>query len=255
MLSDYTLTSVSTMSDHVDTAGDVSSDLVSTPPLMLPPPPRQYCAFGSSCSSPDGGREKGREICSRCKNMSYDDLHGQATNTVNDRHHLERLVEEYFLQLKKECDERIAKNWGFPCACKDPDYKQVYWRRHFDPEDWGPCGSVPNRGQLCKRCYTKAREQQCSFLIDFDGDRQGFPCIWEDPRFDRAQDRNWKQGPLDREGKQDPNWEKDPRKHPNCLRPLRSNRVCQRCYNRMCEIRRFDKYFERNSGTLHEVWR
>ncbi|KAF1916696.1 hypothetical protein BDU57DRAFT_241090 [Ampelomyces quisqualis] len=217
--------------------------------LMPPPPPPNYCAFGSECSSRDGGQEEGPHICSRCKNLSRHELDRKAINTTYDSAHLRLLVEEHFKQLKKEYDERVKRGWGFSCICTDPDYKNVPWRRHFDPEDSSPCGTVRNRGQLCKRCYTKAREQQCSFLIDFDGDREGFPCVWEDPRYNRPQDENWKRGLSD------PNWQKDPRKHPNCVRPNRSNQLCRRCYSRMVEISGFGVYFCENSSTLHERWR
>lgn len=220
---------------------------------MLPPTPRRYCALGSQCSSQDGGQEKGPDICSRCKNLSYQELRQRAINRHDDIDHLKRLVDGYFQQLEKNCLERIEKEWGFPCACKDPLYKEASWRRHFDPEDYSPCGTVRHRGQLCTRCHSKAREQQCSWLINFDGDRFGFPCVWDDPRLRRPVDQRWKTGPL-YDGKPDEYWRSNPGTKRFCKRAVRQYQLCQPCYNRMCNISGFGLFFHDTYGTLHEQY-
>jgi hypothetical protein len=221
---------------------------------MLSPPPRPHCAFGSACDSQLGGQKAGPNICTWCKNMSFDSLYRQAESHPDHRH-LKRLIDSYLHQLQRDSDERIAKGWSHLCACKDPIHSFRNWRRDFNPKDTRPCGYVPHRGQLCPRCYRKARQQHCAWLQEFCGDRHGFPCVFEDPRLRGPADINWKRGPMNEQGDPDPDWEKDPRKHGRCRRTTRKWQLCQQCYNRMCEIRGFGKYFEAEWGILHERYR
>ncbi|KAF2029085.1 hypothetical protein EK21DRAFT_68515 [Setomelanomma holmii] len=221
---------------------------------MLAPPPRPHCAFGVACESQPEGQEKGPSICSWCKNMSFDALYKQADNHPDGRN-LRRLVDGYIHQLERDSEERIAKGWSYLCACKDPEYAYQGWRRDFNPRDSRTCGTVWHRGQLCARCFLKARQQGCEWLNDCDGDRLDFPCVFEDPHLRRATDINWKMGPVDERGWPDPEWEKDPRRHGKCERARSRNQICQKCFNRMCEIRGFGKYFDTEWGTLHEAYR
>jgi hypothetical protein len=221
---------------------------------MLAPPPRPHCAFGTACDSKPGGQEKGPNICTWCKNMSFDDLYRKA-DAHGDRRSLRRLIDAYLHQLERDCNERIAKGWSQLCACKDPIYSFESWRRNFNPRDARPCGYVRYRGQLCARCYRIARERQCSWLQDFYGDRHGFPCVFEDPRLRGPSDNNWKRGPVNDQGYPDPDWEKDSRRHGRCTRTTRRYQLCQLCYNRMCEIRGFGRYFDTEWGTLHDQYR
>ncbi|KAH9874907.1 hypothetical protein J1614_004395 [Plenodomus biglobosus] len=221
---------------------------------MLAPPPRPHCAFGSSCTSCQGGQEKGPDLCSWCKNMSFDALYHLA-ETRPDSRHLKRTIDAYMHQLERDNYERIAKGWSYLCACKDPRYRFQPWRRDFNPMDHRLCGTVRHRGQLCTRCYQKAQEQHCAWLADFEGDRLGFPCVFEDPRMRRPTDVNWRVGPLDAGGNPDPNWEKDPRKHGRCDRATRQQQLCQKCYDRICEIRGFGRYFDTEWGVLREGYR
>jgi hypothetical protein len=221
---------------------------------MLAPPPRPHCAFGTACESQPGGQDKGASICNWCKNMSFAALYRQADAHPESRS-LKRLIDAYVHQLERDCCERISKGWSYLCACKDPKYSYHSWRRDFDPKDSRVCGTVRHRGQLCARCYTKAQEQQCEWLSDFDGDRLEFPCVFEDPRLRRPRDINWKTGPVDGRGFPDKNWEKDPRRHGRCERARRSYQLCQRCFSRMCEMRRFGRYFDTEWGTLHCKYR
>jgi hypothetical protein len=216
---------------------------------MLAPPPRPHCAFGTACDSCPGGRQIGPDLCSWCKNMSFDALYERAAPQPNKRY-LRRLIDTYMHQLEQDSNERIIKGWSHLCACKDPEYRFDLWRRNFDPKDSRLCGTVRSRGQLCARCYHKAQEQGCFWLAEFDGDRLGFPCVFEDPRLKRPIDRNWRTGPVDEHGRPDPNWEKDTRQHGQCERRKERNSLCQRCFNRMCEIRGFGRYFDPDWGTL-----
>jgi len=216
---------------------------------MLAPPPKPHCAFGPACDSRPEGQEQGPEICSWCKNMSFEALYKQA-ETLSDNRSLERLINEYMRQLEREHTERVRKGWSFLCACKDPEYRSQAWRTDFNPKDSRICGTVRHRGQLCARCFRKAQDQECSWLEQFDGDRFGFPCAFEDPRLRRPVDTNWKMGPLDSGRRPDPSWEKDPRRDGRCERARFKQQLCQKCFNRMCEIRGFGRYFDTEWGIL-----
>ncbi|KAF2131208.1 hypothetical protein P153DRAFT_288031 [Dothidotthia symphoricarpi CBS 119687] len=216
---------------------------------MLPPPPKSRCAFGVACASSPEGQELGRDICSWCKNMSIDALLNLA-DTQPDSQYLRHLVCDYMHQVERDNKERVSKGWSYLCACKDPEYRFHPWRRAFNPKDARLCGTVRHRGQLCTRCYAKATEQACPWLAEFDGDRLGFPCVFMDPHLRRPVDSNWKMGPVDAQGRHDPNWETDPRRHARCERARLKNQLCQKCFNRMCEIRGFGRYFDPEWGTL-----
>jgi hypothetical protein len=137
---------------------------------MLAPPPRPHCAFGTACDSRPGGQDKGPNICSWCKNMSFDALYAQA-DTQPDSRSLRRLIDGYIHQLERDCEERIVKGWSYLCVCKDPEYAFQSWRREFNPRESRICGTVRHRGQLCARCFTKAQQQGCTWLNEFGGDR------------------------------------------------------------------------------------
>jgi hypothetical protein len=216
---------------------------------MLAPPPRPHCAFDTACGSRREGQEQGPDICSWCKNMSFDVLYKQA-ETRPDTRWLKQLIDAYMHQLERDSSERIRRGWSYLCACKDPEYRIQAWRRDFNPKDSRLCGTVRHRGQLCARCYQKAQETGCSWLVEFDGDRLGFPCVFENPRLRRPVDANWRIGPVDERGQADPSWEKDPRKHGRCVRARFRNQLCQKCFNRMCEIRGFGRYFDTEWGIL-----
>lgn len=216
---------------------------------MLAPPPKPHCAFGTACDSCPEGKEPGPDICSWCKNMSFDMLY-KLSEEQPDTRAIKRLIDAYMRQLERDNAERIRKGWSFLCACKDPDYRSQAWRREFNPKDPRICGTVRFRGQLCARCFRKAKEQACPWLEQFDGDRLGFPCAFEDPRLRRPIDANWKVGPLDEHGRPDPSWEKDPRRDGRCERTRFRKQLCQKCFNRMCEIRSFGRYFDTEWGIL-----
>jgi hypothetical protein len=217
--------------------------------VMLAPPPRPHCAFGVACNSRPEGQEQGPDICSWCKNMSFDALYKQAESQPDTRW-LKRLIDAYMQQLERDNTERIRRSWSCLCACKDPEYRFHAWRRDFNPQDSRLCGTARHRGQLCARCFQKAQEQSCLWLAEFDGDRCGFPCAFEDPRLRRQIDSNWKIGPVDERGEPDPGWEKDSRRHERCERARFKNQLCQKCFNRMCEIRGFGRYFDTEWGIL-----
>ena len=216
---------------------------------MLAPPPRHRCAFGSACNSRPEGQEKGPDICFWCKNLSFDTLYAQAASQT-DKLFLNSLIDAYMHQLERDSNERISKGWSYLCACKDPECRFDMWRRSFNPKDGRLCGTVRHRGQLCTRCYHAAQEQKCAWLVEFDRDRLGYPCVFEDPRLRRPVDQNWRIGPLDEQGQPDPDWEKDPRRHGRCGRRRERNNLCQQCFNRMCEIKGFGRYFDPDWGTL-----
>lgn len=214
-------------------------------------PPNPHCAFGIGCDSRPEGQEKGPNICSWCKNMSFDALY-RKSETYTDTCYLKRLIDAYMRQLERDSDERLFKGWSYLCACKDPEYRSQPWRRDFNPRDARACGTVRHRGQLCARCYRTAHAQQCPWLASFEGDKFGFPCVFETPRLRRPIDMNWKTGPVDEWGHPDPSWEKDSRRHGQCGRAGRKNQLCQKCFNRMCEIRGFGRFFDPEWGTLRE---
>lgn len=220
---------------------------------MLAPPPRPHCAFGDACDSCPEGQERGPNICTWCKNMSFDALYQQA-GTQPDGRLLRRLINGYMHQLERENEERINRGWSYLCACKDPEYRFHPWRQSFNPRDARLCGTVRHRGQLCTRCYSKAQEQGCSWLSEFHGDRLGFPCVFEDLQLRRPVDMNWRVGPLDAQGQPDPNWETDSRRHGRCERARHKNQLCQKCFNRMCEIKGFGRYFDNEWGILRESY-
>jgi hypothetical protein len=222
--------------------------LTSRSRMMLAPPP-PHCAFGTACNSRPGGQNKGHSICNWCKNLSFAALYRQAETHPEGRS-LRRLIDAYVYQLERDCTERIAKGWSYLCATKDPEYSFEGWRRDFNPRDSRVCGTVRHRGQLCARCYTKAREQNCEWLKECDGDRLGFPCVFDDPQLRRPTDVNWRRGPTDAQGRPEPDWERDLRRHGRCARAKQKNQLCQRCFNRMCEIRGFGRYFDTEWGTL-----
>jgi hypothetical protein len=215
-------------------------------------PPRPHCAFGTACNSRPGGQEKGPDICSWCKNMSLAALYEQA-ESQSDKRHLIYLIDQYMYQLENDSKERANKGWSYLCACKDPDFRFDRWRSGFNPQDSRLCGTVRHHGQLCARCYHSAKEQRCAWLGDFDGDRLGFPCVFEDASLKRPKDRNWRTGPVDAQGHSDPDWEKDCRRHGRCGRARGKNHLCQKCFNRMCEIKGFGRYFDVEWGILRET--
>ncbi|KAF1829918.1 hypothetical protein BDW02DRAFT_125857 [Decorospora gaudefroyi] len=217
--------------------------------LVMLAPPKPHCAFGTACDSRPEGQERGPDICSWCKNMSFDALYKRAEAQADTRL-LKRLIDAWMHQLERDNSERIRRGWPCLCASKDPEYRFHAWRRDFNPKDSRLCGTVRHRGQLCARCYRTAQEQECTWLAEFDGDRYGFPCVFEDHRLRRPVDANWKIGPLDAQGHPDPNWEKDPRRHGRCERARFKNQLCQKCFNRMCEIRGFGRYFDTEWGML-----
>lgn len=221
--------------------------------MTLPPPPPPHCAFGAACASCPGGKDKGPTLCLWCKNMSFDTLYELAEPHPDSRF-LNRLIDDYQRQLERDSAERISKGWSYLCACKDPDFRFQSWRKDFNPQESRLCGTVRHRGQLCARCFRKAQEQECSWLKDFDGDRLGFPCVFEDSRLRRPIDRNWRIGPVDEHGNPDPDWEKDSRKHGRCLRARRKNQLCQSCFNRMNEMRGFGRFFDNEWGTLRDAY-
>lgn len=218
---------------------------------MLSPPPKPHCAFGLSCGSCPGGQEPGPDICSWCKNMSFDALYAQA-EAYRDTRALKRLIDDYLHQLERDKRERQRKGWPHLCAIKDPEYRYYAWRRSFNPMDHRICGTVRFRGQLCARCFQAAREQRCAWLADFDGDRFGFPCVFSNPQLRRPQDINWRVGPVDERGQVDSSWEADPRRHGRCGRASRKNQLCQKCFDRICEIRGFGRFFNTETGVLHD---
>lgn len=244
----------SRLATTVSQVGVNSHCMLTGPWTMLPPPPRPHCAFGISCESRPGGQEKGSSICNWCKNMSLTALYRKA-DAHPDGRSLRRLIDTYVHELERNCEERISKGWSHSCACKDPQYSYYSWRQNFNPQDSRVCGTVRHRGQLCARCFTKAREQYCQWLSDWDGDRIGFPCVFEDPRLRRPTDTNWKRGPVDEYGRPDSNWEKDIRRHGRCQRARKRYQLCQRCFNRICEMRGFGRYFDTEWGTLRECYR
>ncbi|KAL6152866.1 hypothetical protein ACJBU6_08040 [Exserohilum turcicum] len=183
--------------------------------------------------------------------MSFDELYKRA-ETQPDSEPIKHIINAYKQQLERDSAERIRKGWTFLCACKDPAYRSQAWRRDFNPKDSRLCGTVRHRGQLCTRCLRKAIEQECSWLEEFDGDRVRFPCAFEDARLRRRIDANWKTGPVDKYGQPDPSWEKDPRRDGRCERARFRNQLCQKCYNRMCEIRGFGRYFDSEWGILRK---
>jgi hypothetical protein len=217
---------------------------------MLAPSPKSHCAFGTACNSRPAGREKGSDICGWCKNLSLDALYKQAESPTDERY-FTCLVDGYKDQLESESNERANKIWPYLCACKDPEFRFDEWRSGFHPQDSLPCGTVPHQGQLCRRCYLSAKKQRCEWLVHFDGDRIGFPCVFVDTSLRRSEDRNWRAGPLDAQGKSDPDWEKDFQRHGDCGRAGIKNSLYQRCFNRMCKIRGFEQYFDTEWGTLH----
>ena len=89
---------------------------------MLAPPPKPHCAFGTACGSRPGGQDQGPDICSWCKNMSFDALYKQAEAHSNTRL-LKHLIDMYMHQLERDSSERIRKGWACLCACKDPEYR------------------------------------------------------------------------------------------------------------------------------------
>jgi hypothetical protein len=216
-------------------------------------PPRPHCAFGEACPSHPEGKEPGPDMCGWCKNMSFDDLYRLA-DSLPDYRNLRRVIDAYYERLERDCNERIAKSWLYPCACKDTKFSFSSWRRTFDPRSSRACGTVPTRGQLCARCLAKAQEQRCRWITKTH-EGTDFPCIFEDPRMRRPHDINWRRGPVDEKGRHYLDWEKDERRHVSCARSDLRYQLCQRCFNRMNEIKRFGRYFHENWGTLHEQYR
>jgi uncharacterized protein YPO0396 len=102
------------------------------------------------------------------------------------------------------------------------------------------------RGQLCKRCFEKAKEQSCEWLDQFDGDRFGFRCVILNERMDTP--RNvWKRVMIPgRGGEKDTTWEKDPRVHKyTCQRATYRYQLCVPCYDRVSvHDKTLTKYFD-----------
>lgn len=220
---------------------------------MQPPPSRQTCAFGEACSSREGGKEQGPDLCPWCKNICLFDLYKLADDLGPPyTGPVRRLVDAHRNHLERDFIERLNKPWPLPCAIKDPSMRDMPWRRNFNPEDDKPCSHVVHRGQLCQRCYAKAQEQGCEWLVkEFDGDRYGFPCVFEDARLRRPQDLAWRRGPGE-----DADWEKDPRRgHAPCGRRPRRYQLCQKCYTRMNEMRGFGRFFDETHGILRRQYR
>jgi hypothetical protein len=230
-----------------------SSDIVliaASDQTMMPPPPQPHCAFGSTCASRPDGQQSGPSICTYCANLSFPALYAQASTHTSAAHSLKRLVDAYLQQLERDRTERATKRWSHLCATKDPFHAFAPWRRAFDPRSPRVCTTVPHPHQLCPRCYDAARTQRCPWLAEWDGNRLGFPCVWEDARLRRDVDVNWKRGPVDAAGRVDPNWEKDFRRDGMCGRAEKRNQVCQRCFERMCEVRGFGRFFCEEWGVL-----
>ncbi|KAH7398638.1 hypothetical protein DE146DRAFT_497512 [Phaeosphaeria sp. MPI-PUGE-AT-0046c] len=222
--------------------------------MQAPPSSRLVCAFGKACSSRKGGKEQGPDLCSWCKNMSLFELYRLADGLGREDHEaVRKLVDAYKKHLEDDLLERLRhKGWLMPCAIKDPYVRHMQWRDSFNPQDDKPCNNVVHRGQLCQRCYTKAREQECTWLkVEFDGDRYGFPCVFEDPRMHRPKDYFWRRGPGE-----DPDWEKDSRRgHAPCGRCEQRYKLCQNCYARINEMRGFGKFFDETHGILRMRYR
>jgi hypothetical protein len=220
---------------------------------MFALPPRPDCAFGTACPSRPGGREGGADICGWCKNMSLTALYDHAKSQPNKKH-LTEIIDKYKYELENSNEVRASKGWSYVCASKDPKFFSHVWRSAFNPQNSRPCGTVRYQGQLCARCYDSAKQQGCAWLDEFDGDRFEFPCVFEDASLKRPEDRNWRIGPIGAQGRPDPDWEKDVRRHGRCERVARKKSLCQNCFSRMCEIKGFGRYFDTEWGKLRETY-
>lgn len=217
---------------------------------MQAPPLPQRCVFGPACHSRQGGKAQGPNICDYCKNLNIYDLYEFADHAP-DYTAVRNIVDKYKNDLASHFQQCLRKGWLLPCATKDLSLKHLEWRKSFNPDDDAPCKQVVHRGQLCQRCFTKAREQQCQWLTtDFDGDLHQFPCAFEDRRLHRPKDYEWRKGPGE-----DKDWEKNPNRHSQCGRREQRFKLCQPCFNRMNEMRGFSKYFDSMSGVLADRYR
>ncbi|KAJ4369243.1 hypothetical protein N0V83_006328 [Neocucurbitaria cava] len=217
---------------------------------MDPPMSPQLCAFGRACGSRAQGREEGPSLCVWCKNMSFPVLDAKA-ETLRNPPLLRGAIEAYEKELKQSAKERTEKKWMKLCACKDPKYRNEDWRRYFNPNDERPCSSVEHRGQLCTRCYRKARDQSFPWLKGIDGDRIEYPCIWQDPDFKGGVNEYWRQGPIEK-GLTNVYWKPDPTRvgEVPCTTVNRRKHLCSGCFNRMNVIKNFGKFFDNDSGVL-----
>jgi hypothetical protein len=235
-----------------------STSTMSNSTDMGPPPPPLSCAFGTACTLRPGGQEKGRDICSWCKNFSFSVLK-QRANLHPEKPTLLNLIADYQKQITEFESERKRNHWNHHlCACRDPNYSKLSWRRKFHPGDSQPCSYVYHRGQLCGRCFTKAKEQGCSWLEEFTDDRYDFPCVFEDRQLMNKCHQPWRKGrSVGSSGKPDVDWEydRDNRYHEPHERLKKRYHLCVPCFTRMNELAGFRNYFDVDHGELRQRFR
>lgn len=182
--------------------------------------------------------------------MSFPALDSKA-ETLRNPLLLTDAIKAYKKELIQNNKERIEKQWSKLCACKDPKYRNQDWRRDFNPNDERPCRLVEHRGQLCTRCYRKACDQDCPWLKAIDDDRTEYPCIWQDPDFERGVNEYWRQGPIEK-GLTNEYWKPDPTRAGEvpCTTVNRRKHLCPGCFNRMNVIQKFGKFFDNDTGVL-----
>lgn len=213
-------------------------------------PPSTSCAFGPHCPSPTL-YEKGRELCSWCKNLSFHRLY-QLAASQPDKRFLNAAINNYMQELIADKEYYKSMNLDLvPCASKDPTFFNADWRSRFDPEDDSACTPVrksQHEGRLCKRCYGKARIQGEPWLEELYGMTFGFPCVWDDEYLIWSGANNvndeWKTA------SEDPYWKPSHR----CWRLRHMNQLCQLCFNRTYDGIDFKYYFEPVNGFLRQPY-
>ncbi|KAF2708505.1 hypothetical protein K504DRAFT_435059 [Pleomassaria siparia CBS 279.74] len=236
------------------------------------------CAFGRRCFSRKPGEvffakeeDANAGICQDCQNRSTVDLRNRAEYMSSG---VRKLVHDHTLKLMESALSDERKDWPQStwiytkpvCAMRHPNYQGESWRCDFVPRlGRRPCEPTAEHDVLCSRCARELRrqvEEDPTFLNNpklenvagsFENFRRlGFPCLFVDPRYNGKEGIRWREWVDPATGKKDKLEWMDP--ETRCRRTKRKDSLCDKCYARCKDHRRYREVFKGEDPELQARW-